>query len=392
MAGGHGWKAREGSARSLHHRLTDGPPTRRRRILVWGLVALAFVLVLAASLTIWVQRQALDTDNWVETSSELLADDEVRALVAAELVDSLFAQQDVEQAIADRLPPELDRLAAPAAGLVRQAAVPAAENLLERPRVQELWANANRLAHTQLVAVLEGNEGGAITTTGGEVVLDLGELVQRLADQLGLSVQLEEDAGQIVIAESDQLAAAQDAVSIIDPLSIFILIAVFVLLILAVYLAAGFRREALRGIAVGLILVGLVLLVLVRLLGDALVEALTTDVSRQAGTQVWAIGTALLRDISIGLVAYGIVLLLGVLLAGPTRPARWIRRKLAPTLRERPWLAYGAVALVFLLVLLWGPSGATREIVGLVVLAALVGLGVWALRRETLREFPASPT
>ena len=381
-----------GSGASLHHRLTDGPPTRRRRILVWGLVALAFVLVLAASLTIWVQRQALDTDNWVETSSELLADDEVRALVAAELVDSLFAQQDVEQAIADRLPPQLARLAAPAAGLVRQAAVPAAENLLERPRVQELWANANRVAHTQLVAVLEGNEGGTVTTTGGEVVLDLGELVQGLADQLGLSVQLEEDAGQIVIAESDQLAAAQDAVSIIDPLSIFILIAVFVLLILAVYLAAGFRREALRGIAIGLILIGLVLLVVVRLVGDALVEALTTDISRPAGVQVWAIGTALLRDISTGLVAYGIVLLLGALLAGPTRPARWIRRNLAPTLRERPWLAYGAVALVFLLVLLWGPTGATREIVGLVVLAALVGLGVWALRRETLREFPASPT
>ena len=375
----------------FHHRLTDGPPTRWRRVLVWGLVALALVLVLAAALTIWVQRQALDTDNWVDTSSELLADDEVRALVAAQLVDSLFAQQDVEQAIADRLPPELDRLAAPAAGLVRQAAVPAAENLLERPRVQELWANANRLAHTQLVAVLEGNEGGTVTTTGGEVVLDLGELVQRLADQLGLSVQLEEDAGQIVIADSDQLAAAQDAVAVIDPLSIFILIAVLVLLILAVYLAAGFRRAALRGIAVGLILVGLVLLVLVRLLGDALVEALTTDVSRPAGVQVWAIGTALLRDISIGLVAYGIVLLVGVLLAGPTRPARWIRRKLAPTLREHPWLAYGVVALVFLLVLLWGPGGASRQVVGVIILAVLVGFGVWALRRETLREFPASP-
>ena len=225
-------------------------------------------------------------------------------------------------------------------------------------------------------------------------MLDLGELVQRLADQLGLSVQLEPDAGQITIADSDQLAAAQDAVSIIDPLSIFILIAVFVLLILAVYLAAGFRRAALRGIAVGLILIGLVLLVVVRLRrATPLVEALTTDISRPAGVQVWAIGTALLRDISIALVAYGIVLLVGVLLAGPTRPARWIRRKLAPTLREHPWLAYGAVALVFLLVLLWSPTNSDRGIWGTLVLAGFVALGVWALRRQTLREFPpASPT
>jgi hypothetical protein len=376
----------------FHHRLTGGPPTRGRRILVWGLVALALVLVLAGSLTVWVERQVLNTDNWVATSSKLLADDDIRDLVAADLVDSLFAQEDIEQAIAARLPSQLDGLAAPTAGLVRQAALPAAENLLERPRVQQLWADANRVAHTALVAILEGNEGGVLTTTGGDVVLDLGELVDRLAQELGLNVQLDPDAGQIQIADSQQLAQAQDAVSIIDPLSILILIAVFVLLIVAVYLASGFRRETLRGIAVGLILVGVLLLVVQRLVGNALVDELTSEVTRPAGFRVWVIGTALLRDICIALVAYGIVLLLGVLLAGPTRPARWIRRKLAPTLRERPWAAYGVVALVFLLVLLWGPGEATRQVVGVIILAVLVGLGVWALRRETLKEFPPSPT
>jgi hypothetical protein len=375
----------------VHHRLTGGPPSRGRRILVWCLVGLALVLILVASLTVWVQRQALDTDNWVETSSELLADDEVRALVAAELVDALFAQQDVERAVANRLPPALDGLAAPAAGLVRQAAVPAAETLLERPRVQQLWANANRIAHTQLVDVLKGREGRAITTAEGEVVLDLGALVAELAEELGLSVQLSEDAGQIVIADSEQLAAAQDAVAIIDPLSVLIVIAVVVLLVVAVYLAAGFRREVLRATALGLILLGIILLVVVRLVGDALVEELTSEVTQPAGIQVWVIGTALLRDIAIALVAYGIVLLIAALIAGPTRPARWLRERLAPTLRERLWLAYGGVAVVFLLVLLWGPTGGTRSVVGIIVLAALAALGVWALRRQTMKEFPPLP-
>jgi hypothetical protein len=375
----------------VHHRLTGGPPSRGRRILVWCLVGLALVLILVASLTVWVQRQALDTDNWVETSSELLADDEVRALVAAELVDALFAQQDVERAVANRLPPALDGLAAPAAGLVRQAAVPAAETLLERPRVQQLWANANRVAHTQLVDVLKGREGRAITTAEGEVVLDLGALVAELAEELGLSVQLSEDAGQIVIADSEQLAAAQDAVAIIDPLSVLIVIAVVVLLVVAVYLAAGFRREVLRATALGLILLGIILLVVVRLLGDALVEELTSEVTRPAGSQVWIIGTALLRDIAIALVAYGIVLLIAALIAGPTRPARWLRQRLAPSLRERPWIVYGGVAVVFLLVLLWGPTGGTRSVLGILILAVLAALGVWALRRQTLKEFPPAP-
>ena len=97
----------------LHHRLTDGPPTRGRRILVWGLVALAMLLVVVCSLTIWVQRQALNTDNWVDLSTELLADDEVRGAVALRLVDSLYDQNDVQQELATRLPPPLDRLAAP---------------------------------------------------------------------------------------------------------------------------------------------------------------------------------------------------------------------------------------------------------------------------------------
>jgi hypothetical protein len=373
-----------------HHQLTDGPPTRGRRVLVWCLVALALILVLAASLTVWVQRQALNTDNWVTTSSELLADDEVRALVASDLVDALFAQEDVEQRIASRLPPQLQGLAAPAAGLVRQAALPAAENLLERPRVQQLWANANRRAHSKLVDVLKGNEGGVVTTAGGEVVLDLGELVDRLADQLGLDVQVSADAGQIQIADSQQLAAAQDAVRIIDALSILILIAVLVLLVVAVYLASGFRREALRGIAWGLIVIGILLLVVQRLVGNALVDSLTSEASRPAGWRVWLIGTELLRDICIALIVYGIVLLLGVFLAGPTRWARWLREKSAPVMRDRPVLFYGAVALVFLLILLWSPLGGQRAIWGTLVLAALVALGVWALRRQTVKEFPAS--
>ena len=107
---------------------------------------------------------------------------------------------------------------------------------------------------------------------------------------------------------------------------------------------------------------------------------------------MWVIGTALLRDIAIALVAYGIVLLIAVLIAGPTRPARWLRQKLAPSLRERPWIVYGGVAVVFLLVLLWGPTEGTRTAVGVVILAVLAVLGVWALRRETMKEFPPSTT
>jgi hypothetical protein len=61
-------------------------------------------------------------------------------------------------------------------------------------------------------------------------------------------------------------------------------------------------------------------------------------------------------------------------------------------MRDRPLLFYGAVALVFLLLLLWSPLNSDRGIWGTLLLAFLVGLGVWALRRQTIKEFPpASP-
>ena len=381
---------REGVVR-FHHRLTDGPPTRGRRILVWVLVVLAMILVLASSLTIWVQRQALDTDNWVDLSTELLENDQVRENLSVRLVDALYDGTDVEQQLSERLPPRLKQLAAPAVGLVRPAAVSAVDTLLQQPAVQKLWADANRVAHDRLVAILkEEDTNRLVQSSNGEVVLDLNPLVVSINDQLGLNVTLPEGAGTYVIADSDQLAAAQTAVAVIDPLSILMVIAVLVLLVAAVYLAAGRRRETLRAIAFSLIFIGVLLLVVRRLVGTALVDALTDDTTRDTGWAVWILGTNLLRDVALAILVYGLVLLLGALLAGPTRWATWIRAKLAPVMRERPLIVYAVVALIFLLVLLWSPTDSDRGIWGTLVLAALVALGVWALRRQTLKEFPAT--
>jgi hypothetical protein len=296
----------------------------------------------------------------------------------------------VQQAIGARLPPPLDNIAGPVAGLFRTAAVNAADELLQRPRVQQLWENANRTTHQQLVRLLREEEGqGVVTAETGEVTLNLNALVQQLAQQMGLNVSIPADVGVYVIADSDQLAAAQTAVQVIDPISILALIAVFVLYILAVYLATGFRRETLRGIGAAVLFVGLLLLVLRRLIGNAVIAEVTDTSTEPAGNAVWVLGTNLLRDIAIALVAYGIVLVLGAWLAGPSRPATWLRSKAAPVLRQRPIVAYGAVALIFLLVLLWGPTDATREVWGVLVLAVFTALGVWFLRKQILKEFPA---
>jgi hypothetical protein len=360
---------------------------RRRKALAYTLIAIACVLLLAASLTIWVKQQILDTNRWVDTSSELLQQQEVRDAVAARLVDGIFDGPQVEQRLEGRLPPQLAPLAAPIAGALRNAALTSAERFLERPAVQTLWADINRRAHTRLVDVLEGNEGGRVTTANGQVVLDLSPLIIRLEDELGIQTNLSPDAGKITIMTSKQLGAAQDAVQTIKVLSPILAIVVLVLLVLGVYLAHGFRREAVRATAVGILVVGLVLLLVRRLAGNAVVDALTSPSTKPAGTQVWLISTSLLGDLALGLVAIAIVGLVWAWLSGPTRPAVWLRQRLAPAMGH-PAMVYGVVLIVALLILWWGPTGAPRQIWGTLVIVALVVVGVEALRRQIMREHP----
>ena len=135
-------------------------------------------------------------------------------------------------------------------------------------------------------------------------------------------------------------------------------------------------------------MVGLVLLLVRRLAGNAVVDALTSPSTKSAGTQVWLISTSLLGDLALGLVAIAIVGLVWAWLSGSTRPAVWLRQRLAPAMGHHPAMVYGVVLIVALLILWWGPTGAPRRIWGTLVIVALVVAGVEALRRQIMREHP----
>jgi Ca2+/Na+ antiporter len=365
--------------------------SRNRKIAVWSLVGVATLVLLVGSLTVWVKRQALDTDAWVDASGELLANDEIRAQLSIFLIDSLFENTDAEARIAEALPPERQGLAPLIAGALRDVGIRAADRFLGGPRAQELWEEANRRAHENLLAVLEGEDVRRFTTEEGTVALDLSPIVERVGARLGVEEQLEEDAGVITILESDELETAQTSLKVIKAVSVLVFVLVFVLYGLAIYLAAGRRREILRASALSFILVGLLLFIAQRFLGDAVVNSLVeADATKPAGREAWWISTELLRGIAFALVLYGIVALVGAWLAGPTRPATAARRWVAPSFREQPWIVYGVVAFLYLLVIAWGPTPAMRQLWGIVLFAVLVFFGVYMLQRQTLDEFPES--
>lgn len=364
--------------------------TRRRRLPLF-LIGIGSLLAILAILALWANRQLLDTDNWVDTSSELLENDDIRGQISVFLVDELYTGTDVQAELAGALPPRAQPLAGPIAGGLRDLAVRAADTLLQRPRLQEAWETANRGAHGALLNVVEGG-GDNVSTEGGDVTLNLHDLLGAIEENIGVGAKVQEklpeDAGQLTLLESDELELAQDGVDLLQAAAIVLVVLALGLMALAIFLARGWRREALRAAGFGLIFAGIAALVARSLAGDALTESLAKSESvKPAISATWDISTSLMVDAASATILYGIVLVFSAWLGGETRLATGARRVLAPYLRE-PAIAYSGLALIVLLLLAWQPTPAFHRLIPTLILIVLLVFGVEMLRRRTEREFP----
>ncbi len=366
-----------------------------RRWLPFVLIVVASLIGLVSALNVWVKRQALSTDNWTTASANLLENDEIRGALSVYLVNQLYENVDVGSALTQRLPPQTKQLGPPLAAALEPALVRTADALLGRPRVQQLWETANRKAHEQFMAVLNGDRG-LLQTTDGNVVLDLRPLVEELAAATGLggrlTGRLPPDAGQIVVMHGNQLEVARTTVKTIRVLSYLLSFVVLALFVCAVWIARQRRRTTLLAIGVSLVIVGMLVLVARRFGGNYLVDALTTNPdAKRPVSATWAIGTELLRNVGVNVVIYGLLTVLGAWIAGPSRLAVALRRRAAPTLSDRPVVVYGTLAGALLLLLLNGPTDGQR-IYPLLLLFVFAFIGVEVLRRQARREFVTQPS
>jgi Short C-terminal domain len=373
---------------------TASPPSaprgRGRAIFSWIVLVLAAILLLLASFAVWVDRVALNTDGFVETSSELIEDDAIRQAVGTRAVDELFASVDVNAEIKAQLPADYKNLSGPAAAGAREAAYTLVARALQQARLQRLWATTLEESHRTLVEVLEG-EGETVSTEGGVVTLDLRRIVLEAADRVGIrdrvEDQLPEDVGSIEVLRSDQLDTAQDAFQILNALAWLLPLLAVLAFGLAVWLA-GDRRRAIRRIGVAVLLVGVIGLVAVNLVGNYLVNQLVAETDTQAAaSNAWDIVTELLRASYRTLAAIGILFLVAAWIAGPSWRAAGVRRFLAPAVRERVW-AYSGLAVVGVILLVVGEEADFVRLLLLLVLVALGAVWIEAMRRQTRREFP----
>ena len=197
--------------------------TRKRRYAIRGLLVAATILTVAGIFAVFANRQLLDADHWSDTSTELLADAQIRSAVSAYLVDEAYNSVDVRAEVAAALPPRLQPLAGPAANALRTTAERATNRFLGRPRVQEAWKTANKATAEQFINIAEGNSK-AITQSGNAVVLDLRVVLIDIVRRLGLPGTLvgkiPPSAAKLKIMSGNQVESLQSGANLVKGLSI----------------------------------------------------------------------------------------------------------------------------------------------------------------------------
>jgi putative oligomerization/nucleic acid binding protein len=361
-----------------------------KRIAVVVLLVLATLLWTVGGVAIWVNRQMLDTKNWVQTSDSLLRNDKIRLALSNALLDRLYQSAPVETQIRESLPPQLQGLAAPAAAAVRQAASRRVPEILGTDAALAAWEKANEGAHKAFLKIVEGD-----VAAGGEVNLDVQQLLTQVAAGTGLPAgvvdKLPPKYRQLQILRSDQLKAGQDAVQFLRYLPWILLPLALLLFAAAIWLSAN-RRRGVVWCAACAIFAGVAILAIRRLAGDAVVNALADAPNiRPAAKAALLIGTSLLTDVAWGSIVLGAIVVLGAWLYGPGRWATSARRAASPSFRDRPAAARVALGVILLLLVIWGPVPWTRNPIWILVLAVAAFIWLEVVRRRTLDEFPDVP-
>lgn len=386
--------ASESAARSPATEVQHGelsPPPRGRvwlvRVLIWG----ATVLAVLGMFAIWFNRQLLNPNNWANTSTKLLENSDVRTATSNYLVDQLYANVNVAGELKSRLPPMFQSLAGPVAGALQNAAVSAAERALANPKVQDAWRAANRAADEALVSIVNGGKG-AVKVTGGEVTLNLTSIVADVTNRLGLpnvSSKLPASAANVKVLNSEKIKFVQDAGKALKGLALLLTIIVPLLYALAIFLAQGRRRQALMTVGFAIVFAGVLVLAGRKIVESSVVNSLVKhDANKPAASAIASIATSMLAEIAGAFVVVGVPLIVAAWFAGPARLAVKGRGAIAPFLRDHADWTFGIVAVLMLLIFIWGPIPAMHRPAGIIVFLALALGGTAVLRHQTAREFP----
>jgi hypothetical protein len=261
------------------------PPEQAPRGHGWRWVAASVVLVLvallapAAIVATWTHDVVSDSNRYVEVVTPLASDPAVQAAVTTRVTDAIFTKLDVkattedtvnalaERGLSPRATAALTALSTPLVNAIHDFVEKAVAKLVASPQFEEAWVTANRVAHTQLVAVLTGKQGGAVEVNGGTVTLDLAPIIDEVKSRLtaggfSLAAKVPTVTTEIPLMQSQDITKAQNAFRLLGAVARALPILALLLLVAAVFIAPSRRKALVIGslvVALSMVLLGLLL-------------------------------------------------------------------------------------------------------------------------------------
>jgi len=330
-----------------------------RKALAGLLAVLTCLAIVLGTTAVWAHRTVLNTDQWVKTVGPLGADPAVHDALQIRITNQIFTVLPAQELIAEALPDRSRFLAVPLTNAIKGFVSDQVGNLLASPQFAQAWTEANRVVHSQVVAVLRG-DSEVVQTRNGQVVLNLLPVinqalsrVEQLASDLigknvnlptitngevpeaaraklskALGVTLPADFGEIVVFQSDRLESAQDAVRLFDRLVVVLVVLALVLLVATFWLSRT-RRRTLLQVTIG-VMVGLVVVRRLTMRGEQdLLSMVKVPVNRSAVQVVTDQVLAGFFSLTRLLILIGLVIVLLALVTGPYRWAVALRRRVA---------------------------------------------------------------
>ncbi len=322
---------------------TDDPVRRGvwRPIVAGLLVTVAALLAPLSVLSTWADGQIRDTDRYLETVGPLASNRDVQDAIAARIEKIVFTYVDVE-AETDKLVAAIGQLGLPraVAATLNAAAGPLASGIedfvsdrihefVRSDSFKEAWVEANRQAHSQLVAALTG-EGDALGANGREVSVSLATMIDAVKGQLvdaGFEIanRIPQVDATFTILDTKNLTALQQLLGVIDGLSTWLPIIGLALVALAVYVARDRRRVL---FAAGMAVAGSMLLLgaTLNVLRPIYLDALPASTSTAAAGAVYDQVVSFIRFALRALLIMALALAIGAWLSSRTGPGAATRK------------------------------------------------------------------
>lgn len=313
-----------------------------RQILAGVLVVIGVLLTPAALVLQFAQQQVTDTDAFVAAYAPLAESPEVQSAIADAVVDAVNQNVDLEAvtggviagiqaADPTGLSGALGFVKGPIVegvnGLIRWGV----ESIVTSEWFPTVWESCLRLTHSQLNAVLRGDDNAFATIRGDDIALQLGPVIALLKQQLVAN----DVAFANLIPDDLVIEVPLGTVAGIGQIKTFyavgLAVGTWMPIIAAAFLVAGIavaprRRNWVMGTSIALGVVAILLGVALGIGRSAL-----TSLGVLTPESLGFVFDAATSTLGSALVAIGVIAVVGILaawFAGPWRPARAARRGL----------------------------------------------------------------